>query len=72
MDEIKKKLQEIRNWADAKDRNAFIMVSEGREQLILTNTSIRNLTAMLAAAMCNEKYIAQAVREAIAKCSAQS
>lgn len=25
----KKKLQEISDWADVKDRNAFIMVSEG-------------------------------------------
>lgn len=48
------------------------MVSEGCEQLTLTNTSIRNLAAMLAASMREEKCIAQAVREAIAKCSAQS
>lgn len=72
MDEIKKKLQEISDWADAKDRNAFIMVGEGCEQLILTNTSIHNLAAMLAASMRKEKCIAQAVCEAIAKCSAQS
>lgn len=72
MDEIKKKLQEISDWADTEGRNAFIMVSEGCEQLTLTNTSIRNLAAMLAASMREEKCIAQAVREAIAKCSAQS
>ena len=72
MDEIKKKLQEISDWADVKDRNAFIMVSEGCEQLTLTNTSIRNLAAMLAASMREEKCIARAVCEAIAKYSAQS
>ena len=48
------------------------MVSEGCEQLTLTNTSIRNLAAMLAASMREEKCIARAVREAIAKYSAQS
>lgn len=72
MDEIKKKLQEISDWADTEGRNAFIMVSEGCEQLTLTNTSIRNLAAMLAASMREEKCIARAVCEAIAKYSAQS
>lgn len=57
MDEIKKKLQEISDWADVKDRNAFIMVSEGCEQLTLTNTSIRNLAAMLAASMREENVL---------------
>lgn len=61
MDEIKKKLQEISDWADTEGRNAFIMVSEGCEQLTLTNTSIRNLAAMLAASMREEKCIARAV-----------
>ena len=72
MDEIKKKLQEISDWADTEGRNAVIMVSEGCEQLTLTNTSIRNLAAMLAASMREEKCIARAVCEAIAKYSAQS
>ena len=72
MDEIKKKLQEISDWADTKGRNAFIMVSEGCEQVTLTNTSIHNLAAMLAASMREEKCIARAVCEAIAKCSTQS
>lgn len=72
MDEIKKKLQEISDWADAEGRNAFIVVSEGYEQATLVNTSIHNLAAMLALAMRKEKYIARAVCEAIAKYSAQS
>lgn len=72
MDEIKKKLQEISDWANVEDHSAFIMVSEGCNQLTMTNISIHNLAAMLAASMRKEKCIAQAVCEAIAKCSAQS
>lgn len=72
MDEIKKKLQEISDWADVKDRNAFIMVSEGCKQSTTINTSAHNLAAMLAAAMREEKCIAQAVCEAFAMCCAHS
>lgn len=72
MDEIKKKLQEISEWADAEGRNAFIMVSEECEQATLTNISIHNLAVMLVASMREEKCIAKAVCEAIAIYCAQS
>lgn len=72
MDEIKKKLQEISDWANVEDRSAFIMVSEGCNQLTMTNISVHNLAVMLAAAMREEKCIAQAVCEAFAMCCAHS
>lgn len=72
MDEIKKKLQEISEWADAEGRNAFIMVSDECKQATTVNTSVHDLAVMLVASMREEKCIARAVCEAIAIYRAQS
>ena len=62
MNEIEKKVKEIKEWADADGRSAFILLREGSEQLNVASTTQKDLISMFSSLMRDNKIIADALK----------
>ena len=65
MNEIKKKVKEIKEWADADGRSMFVLLKEHGKHISLANASRTDLTDMLLAAIKENAIIDDVMRDVV-------